>query len=248
MKIKDKVIAEIELISKDGIEIIQILQGKFPKDKDSKFLFHQKYQIWYTKALSIVKLLAPDRFSDFTGYYKKDLRRKILSYETYVIEDYIVSLVPSIYRCPDFDGQAQALNLFYNQWNILISIKQRAVSVLQDVHDQMESEILDSHIETAFKLLKINPRLAGSLPGVLLEEHLQKIAVSRGVDINKKDPSISDLNDPLKAAGIYGIPEWRKISYLADIRNLCSHKKSADPTPQQVQELLDGVKWALKNI
>lgn len=64
----------------------------------------------------------------------------------------------------------------------------------------------------------------------------------------KKAPTIADLNEPLKAAGIYDAPVWRKVSYLADIRNFCLHKKFADPTTEQVTKLVEGVRWAVKNI
>jgi hypothetical protein len=41
---------------------------------------------------------------------------------------------------------------------------------------------------------------------------------------------------------------WRRIQFLADVRNLCTHKKDSDPTKDQVTELLNGVNWAMKNI
>jgi hypothetical protein len=30
--------------------------------------------------------------------------------------------------------------------------------------------------------------------------------------------------------------------------NLCSHKKEAEPTKEQVQELIDGADWVTKNV
>ena len=41
---------------------------------------------------------------------------------------------------------------------------------------------------------------------------------------------------------------WRKISYLADLRNLCSHKKEVEPTKEQVAALLDGTEWLMKTV
>jgi hypothetical protein len=43
-------------------------------------------------------------------------------------------------------------------------------------------------------------------------------------------------------------PVWRKISFLADLRNLCSHKKDAEPTKEQVEELIQGAEWLTKNV
>jgi hypothetical protein len=86
------------------------------------------------------------------------------------------------------------------------------------------------------------------LAGVVLEGYLQKVANAHQVKIAKKSPTISDLNDPLKNTGIYDTATWRKISYLADLRNLCSHKKSADPSAEQAIELIEGVNWVIKNV
>jgi hypothetical protein len=34
--------------------------------------FGKQYQTWYTRALKIVEALAPDRLSEFVGYYRVD--------------------------------------------------------------------------------------------------------------------------------------------------------------------------------
>jgi hypothetical protein len=84
--------------------------------------------------------------------------------------------------------------------------------------------------------------------GVVIEGHLQKIVANHGVRIKKKNPTIADLNGSLKTASIVDTPAWRKIAYLADLRNLCSHKKNIEPTKEQVEELIQGVEWLTKNI
>jgi hypothetical protein len=56
------------------------------------------------------------------------------------------------------------------------------------------------------------------------------------------------LNDRLKSASVIDTPTWRKISFLADLRNLCSHKKDSEPTKQQVEELIQGAEWLTKNV
>jgi hypothetical protein len=83
---------------------------------------------------------------------------------------------------------------------------------------------------------------------VLVEGHLQKVADLHGIRVSKKNPTISDLNDPLKAAGVVDTAAWRKIGYLADLRNLCAHKKDAEPTKTQVDELIQGAQWLTKNV
>jgi hypothetical protein len=110
------------------------------------------------------------------------------------------------------------------------------------------ADLKDAELATASALLKISPRAAGALAGAVLEAHLQRVADANQVQITKRTPTVNDLNEPLKQAGVYDMATWRKISYMADVRNPCSHKKGDDPRPEQVQELIEGVNWALKTI
>lgn len=91
-------------------------------------------------------------------------------------------------------------------------------------------------------------RGAGAVAGVVLEGHLQRVATNHQISISKKAPTISDLNDPLKSAGVYDIPTWRKVQHLADIRNLCDHKKEREPTKNEVEELISGVGAIVKTV
>ncbi len=122
------------------------------------------------------------------------------------------------------------------------------VSVLSNIDGQLLSELQEAERETARQLLKVSVRAAGSLVGVVVESHLQKVVKAHGITMRKKHPTISDLNDPLKKEGVIDVPAWRKIAYLADIRNICSHKKDAEPTKEQVTELIDGANWLIKNV
>ncbi|MFA4987109.1 MAG: hypothetical protein WC712_11025 [Candidatus Brocadiia bacterium] len=106
----------------------------------------------------------------------------------------------------------------------------------------------ESEISTARRLATVSLRAAGALLGVVIEGHLQKVAVNHSVKIAKKEPTIADLSEPLKASGVIDIPTWRKISYLADLRNICSHKKGDEPTKEQVEELIQGADWLTKNV
>ncbi len=135
-----------------------------------------------------------------------------------------------------------------NQMQILVSLSSRIDSVLQDVTGHLFAELQDSELDAATQLKKISRRAAGALAGVVLERHLQRAAKNHKISIRKKAPTISDLNDPLKQAGVYDVPIWRKIQLLADIRNLCSHQKSAEPTDEQVEELIAGVNSVIKSV
>jgi len=218
----------------------------FQKNEEKQFQYD--YQRWYTKALKAISVLAADRLVEFRGYYEVNQKRKSLGYGTFVIQDFIKGVAPSSYQYPDFDARNQALTCFFNQLTILKAVEDRVDSVLENIEGELYAELQDNEVVVARQLSKTSPRAAGALVGVVIEGHLQKVASARGVKITKKNPTIADLNDPLKAASIIDTPTWRKISFLADLRNLCSHKKDSEPTREQVEELIQGAEWLTKNV
>jgi hypothetical protein len=171
-----------------------------------------------------------------------------MGYGTYVIQDYLKGVAPGSYHLRDFDTRAEVIKCFLNQLAIVNAINGRVDSVLSNIEAELYAELQDNEVASARQLAKASPRAAGALVGVLIEGHLQKVAVAHGVKIAKKNPTITDLNDPLKAASVIDTPAWRKISFLADLRNLCSHKKDSDPTKEQVEELIQGAEWLTKNV
>ena len=229
----------------EGTQLMIALRKPESK-KEASFTFD--YQRWYSKALPVVRRLATDRYEEFKRYYEPDPKRKSLGYGTYVIHDFIKGVAPSRLHLPDFDTKKQVVQGFLNQIAILSSIVDRIDSVLADIEGHLFADLKDAELATANALLKISPRAAGSLAGVVLEAHLQRVATTHNIKITKKAPTIADLNDPLKQDGVYETATWRKIGYLADLRNLCSHKKDVEPTAAQVVELIEGVNWAVKTI
>ncbi|MGO9569729.1 MAG: hypothetical protein ACLP5H_19530 [Desulfomonilaceae bacterium] len=167
-----------------------------------------------------------------------------------MLQDYIkgIGAPTDYYGKPHWDTNNLALLRILNQMQILASLESRIDSILQDVTGHLFAELQDSELTAAEKLKKISKRAAGALAGVVLERHLQRTAENHKITIRKKTPTISDLNDPLKNKGVYDTPVWRKIQLLADIRNLCSHQKTAEPTDDQVEELIAGVNSIIKSV
>lgn len=227
----------------DGASLVQ----KF-KDAAEGQNFQYDYQHWYTQALRVVEILAPDRLAEFKSYYEIDPKRKTLGYGTYVIQDFIKGVFPARYTHDEFDTREQSLLCMFNQITILRSASSRVDSVLANISSELLSDLQDTELQTARQLVKTSLRAAGAVAGVVVENHLQRTAKSRGVVIRKRSPTIGDLNDPLKNASVIDTPTWRKISYLADIRNICTHKKDAEPSKEQVNELIEGANWLVKNV
>jgi len=82
----------------------------------------------------------------------------------------------------------------------------------------------------------------------VLERHLSQVCDIHNIKIAKKSPHISDFNDALKKADIIDTSQWRFIQLLADIRNLCDHNKKAEPTKDQVKDLISGVTKTIKSL
>jgi hypothetical protein len=242
MSKRDLIRKEVAALYDDGAKLAVAFQKGEAKQ------FHYDYQRWYTKALKVVASLASDRHIEFRSYYEVDPKRKSLGYGTFVIQDFLKGVVPPSHRYPDFDSDNEALTCFVNQLTILKAVEERIDSALADIEGELYAELQDGELVIARQLAKVNLRAAGALVGVVIEGHLQKVASAHAIKVAKKNPTIADLNDPLKAGSVIDTPTWRKISFLADLRNLCSHKRDADPTKEQVEELIQGAAWLTKNV
>ena len=223
---------------------------KLARDEKEILEFSSSYQKWYSRAHKLVSALAPERLDEFVSYYLINPKRKVTNFGSYVIQDYIKGVGAQMdrYKNPLWDTNNAVMIRVMNQFQIISSLTSRIDSVLQDVTGHLFAELQDHELVAAEKLKKISLRAAGALAGVVLERHLQRTAQNHNVKISKKNPTVSDLNDPLKQASVYDVPTWRKIQLLADLRNLCSHQKNIDPTKEQVDELITGVNSIIKSV
>ena len=212
--------------------------------------YKAEYQRWYSEALAVIRQLIPERIQDFTRLHDRPKTRKELSFENYTIEDALQGL--QAVRSHDRTrvvGPDAAIPKFEQQLAILRSAKSRFASSLFDIRQTLQADIFDSELEAASHLLKRGfGRAAGAVAGVLIEKHLAEVSSTHSVPQKKKDPTIADLNESLKAAGVIEVPIWRFIQHLADIRNLCDHNKGKEPTGEQVRDLLDGVAKLIKTV
>ena len=205
--------------------------------------FHIKYQTWYSESLAIIKQLIPNRKDDFTKWYKNSQNRKLINHENYTIEDFLIGLHS------DYATPKSALSKMKQQLAILKSAQQRFESSLFDIKQLLQADLFDSELDAATELNKKGfVRGAGAIAGVVLEGHLKQVCNNHTITITQEKPTINDLNDLLKNNNVIGVPDWRKIQYLADLRNLCDHKKQSEPTKEKVTELIEGVEKTIKTL
>jgi hypothetical protein len=218
--------------------------------------FSDEYQSRYSEALVLIKQLMRDRLTDFVRHYEKPKQRKDITFENYRIADYLQGLLVTRNKnAGEGEGQTIIVNRqgaiphFDQQLAILKAVKARFESSLFDIRQLLQADLFDSELEAAKELAKHKFfRAAGAMAGVVIEKHLGQVCSNHNITIAKKNPTISDLNDLLKEAGVIQTPEWRSIQYLGDIRNLCDHDKKTEPTETQIKELLAGATKATKTM
>jgi hypothetical protein len=187
-----------------------------------------------------------------SSHYEKSRTRKALTFENYKIEDYLQGLTvsnPNTFPATRIVGPEAAIPQFRQQLAILNSAAARFESSLFEIRQLVQADLLDSELEEAEFLAKNKfTRAGGALAGVSLEKHLSQVCNNHGVKLPKKDPTIAELNDALRTANVYDIPQWRAVQHLADLRNHCDHNKTREPTSDEVNELIDGVKKITKTL
>jgi len=210
--------------------------------------FRAEYQRWYSEALTLLEQLLPSRVADFARHYETPKNRKSLTNETYRIEDYLQGL--SATRGLDkVAGPDAAVPHFEQQLAIVEAAEARFESSLFEIRQLVQADLFDSDLAAADELVEHKfARAAGALAGVVLEKHLSQTCSDHKIKVNERKPTISDVNDSLKAAGVIDIPQWRFVQHLADIRNKCDHARTPEPTVEEVGDLLAGVRKATKTL
>ncbi|MDQ0314104.1 hypothetical protein [Amorphus orientalis] len=262
----DKISEEVEELVKFGEMLHMAMQyeahptafrdsveGALGKEEAKKLLdslpkFTNSYQSWYSRSLSLVKQIIPDRISDFISYYEYPRVRKEIDFQNYMIKDYLQGLVVRRGGSLIADGKA-AIPDFVQQLQIVVAAKEALESSLVDIKGIVQADLFDSEIDSARALAKSGYlRAAGAICGVVLEKHLSQVCSVHGLGTRRKNPGIADFNELLKEADIISLPQWRFIQHLSDIRNICDHSKKKDPTADQIEDLLSGSDKVLKTI
>ena len=205
--------------------------------------FDATYQAWYSEAITLVEQLLPNRVTDFVRHYERPKSRKYITRETYRIEDKLLGMSAA------YAGPADGIPHFQQQLGILKAVRARFESSLFDIRQLVMADLFDSELDAAAELARNRfIRAAGAVAGVVLEKHMIEVCNSHGVSLGTKKATIGSLNDSLRSASVVDIAQWRFIQHLGDIRNICDHSKGAEPTPEQVRDLITGVNKTVKTL
>lgn len=235
-----KVIEE-HLVKKHGKQGVKARLASLPH-------FTTDYQRWYSESLAVLRQVLPDRVEDFIRHYEKPKTRKSITFESYRIEDALQGLQVSRAGETILTAEAAGPHL-YQQLAILVAAKARFETSLYDIRQLLQADLFDGELGAAKELAYRGfSRAAGALAGVVLERHLAMVCTNRGLASRKKHPGISEWNDLLKNAGAIDLPQWRLHQHLGDLRNLCDHGTLAEPSSEQIADLIAGTDKVTKTV
>lgn len=231
----------------DILKLIKSGETLFKKMKEIKNLaqLRQGYEMWYSESFAVIKIILPDRISDFSKMYYDDKKKEGLKTYFQHTPSTIIQAdwyEPSLERVVPPKEIDVAKSVFDSQIGILKSCAKRFESSLFDITQLLQSDIFESELEAAKELNKKGfTRGAGAVAGVVLEGHLKQVCSNHKITVKKTNPTINDFNQSLKDNGVIETHDWRFIQHLGDLRNLCDHKKQTEPTKDEIEELIKGV-------
>lgn len=238
--IYSNVLKEVEKEGASKIKYEKLIK-KFEKYK--KIDFSEVYQKWYSKATAIIKIVMPNRYSEFENLYLPSKTRKEISLLNYTIFD-------AIRRISNRGGNINpntAMDLITTQIDILKSIREVLEHRLNEISNLLEFDVFEKEIDSARYLLKNKYlRSAGAICGVIIEKHLTNMLTLAGEKPSKKEPTINDLNDDLYKHQIINTTQYKYLIYLGDIRNKCDHNKKVEQTKDDVEDLINGTEKIIK--
>lgn len=222
-------------------ERIPASAGKLPS-------FSLGYQPWFSESLALLRQLAPERVEDFRAYYTPKTQRREISFANYTISDCLRGLVGRMHGSIEFEPRSAAQGML-QQATVIDGLRNRFKSTLYDIKTLVHADLLDDELHAAEVLNKNGfARGAGAVAGVVLEGHLKTVCERHKVTPSKKNPTLSDYYEALRAADVIDIIQWRFIQHLGDIRNKCDHKKDEDPSKIEITDLIEGVRKIAKTV
>lgn len=206
-----------------------------------KYVLDKEYNSFYTRSSLIIEKILPNRINEFHQCYKLTSENKLAKYDisTYLIRVQCISL--------SRDYELEAIKLFERQLSILESAYDTLNTVVFNIENDIRQNIYVDELDSAEHLLdKGYIRAAGSIAGVVLENHLKTICKSVSSITLKGDETLYQYNANLKS--ILGNILWGRIDAISRIRNLCDHAKEETPTKADVLLLINETRNLLKEI
>lgn len=118
-------------------------------------------------------------------------------------------------------------------------------SLLQRTASLVAAEVFTDFLEMAEYLTGLGYKdPAASLSGAVLEEGMRRIARSKDVAVKPRD-DIASLNTRLAQRDVYSLLRRKQIDAWGYIRNKADHGEFSEYSPDQVKEMIAGVRGFL---
>ena len=231
------------------IENGEKLKTELQAEKANYFI--ENYQAWYSESLILVKNVLAHRYEDFEEYYSNKKMQMYEGNNRYSIKNCLNEELRveanSDYPC---DYLSPTIKNLVQQIAILRGCQKSFESSLFEIKKTLQADLFDSELDQARHLNDLGfVRAAGAVAGVVLEGHLAQVCQNHNLTlIPGKKSTISNYNEILKTGVVIEIDIFRRIQGLADTRNKCDHRKTKEPTKDEIEELILGVDKIIKNL
>ena len=192
----------------------------------------------------MVKNVLAHRYEDFEEYYLNKKRTQ------YANKYSIKSCLDRNLEVFNEDYLSPVIKNLVQQIAILRGCQKSFESSLFEIKKTLQVDLFDSELDQARHLNGLGfVRASGAVAGVVLEGHLAQVCQNHNLTlIPGKSSTISNYNEILKTGVVIEIDIFRRIQGLADLRNKCDHKKSKEPTKDEIEELILGVDKIIKTL
>jgi len=120
---------------------------------------------------------------------------------------------------------------------------------LKSFSELIHADIFSDYIEMAEYLLEEGYKdPAAIITGSTLEEHLRKICIKNGIDIEimssgkLRSKKADGMNSDLAKQGVYSKLEQKSVTAWLDLRNKAAHAKYSEYNDSQVNQMIMGVR------
>lgn len=203
-------------------------KARIPQD------FIRSYHEWYAACLPLVEANMPSRLKEFTLLHHVETRGKTTGGIYHLLSQGWI----------DFKAQTQIANRITQMGAIVASLPAYLEGRLSDLELDIAHLYVNDQLDEAEALLKANfTRAAGAIAGVLLERHLRLLCDKHQPPIKypPKKATISILNERLRDNSVYDAAQGRKVQWMGNVYNKCSHAGS-EPLATDVADLIAEVR------
>ena len=203
-------------------------KARIPQD------FIRFYHEWYAACLALVEANMPSRLKEFNLLHRVETRGKTTGGVYHLLSRGWI----------DFEAQTEIARRIIQMGAVVASLPQYLEGRLFDLELEIAHLYVNDQLDECEALLKASfTRAAGVIAGVLLERHLRLVCDKHRPPIKypPKKATVSILNERLRRNSVYDVAQWRKVQWMGDVRNECSHAGS-EPRATDVADLIAEVR------